>query len=63
MMFIDYTAPAYEKGDIIKIKGKAALFKIKKVIEDESGNILYYVQSTQEYIIDEEQITKTIKLK
>ncbi len=62
-MFIDYTAPQYAIGDIVKIKGKAQPFKIVDITEDEEGVILYLVQQVLEYLVDSEQITKLIKAK
>jgi hypothetical protein len=62
-MFIDYTAPQYTIGDIVKIKGKAQPFKIVDITEDEEGTILYLVQQVLEYLVDSEQITKLIKAK
>lgn len=62
-MFIDYTAPQYSIGDIVKIKGKAKPFKIVDITEDEDGTILYLVQQVLEYLVDSEQITKLIKAK
>lgn len=47
-------------GDVVKIKGKRATFKIKDMMEDEQGKLLYLVRSVQEYIIDEDQIEKLI---
>lgn len=61
-MVMDYTAPCYSKNDIIKIKGKSMLFKIVDILEEE-GKHLYLVRATQEYIIDDDQITKLIKQK
>ena len=60
MMFIDYTAPNYSRGDIVKIKGKSIPFKIADIFE-EDGKTLYLVKQVQEYIIEEDQITKLIK--
>ena len=62
-MFIDYTAPGYSMGDIVKIKGKARPFKIVDITEDEDGTILYLVRQVLEYLVDSEQITKLIKAK
>ena len=62
-MFIDYTAPQYSKGDIVKIKGKSQPFKVVDVTEDEDGTILYLVQQVLEYLVDSEQITNLIKVK
>jgi len=59
-MFIDLHAPGYMVGDVVKIKGKRATFKIKDMMEDEQGRLLYLVRSVQEYIIDEDQIEKLI---
>ena len=59
-MFIDLHAPSYQVGDGVKIRGKRAVFKIKEVMEDEEGKLLYLVRSIQEYIIDEDQIEKLI---
>jgi hypothetical protein len=59
-MVMDYTAPRYDRGDIVKIKGKALPFKITDVLE-EDGKILYLVKQVQEYIIEDDQITKKIK--
>ena len=63
MMFIDYTAPRHSIGDVVKVKGKAKPFKIVDIMEDEDGTILYLVRQVQEYIINSEQITKTIQYK
>lgn len=62
-MFIDFTAPQYSKGDIVKVKGKSKPFKIVDIMEDEDGTILYLVQQVLEYIVDSEQITNLIKTK
>lgn len=59
-MVMDYTAPRYDRGDIVKIKGKSLPFKITDVLE-EDGKILYLVKQIQEYIIEDDQITKKIK--
>lgn len=60
MMFIDYTAPGYSRGDVIKIKGKSMPFKIVDIMEEDGKN-LYLVKQIQEYIIEENQIVKLIK--
>jgi hypothetical protein len=59
-MFIDLHAPNYQVGDVVKIRGKRLQFKIKDMMEDEQGKLLYLVRSVQEYIIDEDQIEKLI---
>ncbi len=59
-MVMDLTTPNYSKGDIIKIKGKSVPFKITEIIEEDNKN-LYLVKAVQEYIIEEDQITKLIK--
>jgi hypothetical protein len=59
-MVMDLTTPNYSKGDIIKIKGKSLPFKITDIIE-EDNKTLYLVKQIQEYIIEEDQITKLIK--
>ena len=57
---MDLTTPNYSKGDIIKIKGKSLPFKITDIFE-EDNKTLYLVKQIQEYIIEEDQITKLIK--
>jgi hypothetical protein len=59
-MVMDLTTPNYSKGDIIKIKGKSLPFKITDIFE-ENNKTLYLVKQIQEYIIEEDQITKLIK--
>jgi hypothetical protein len=59
-MVMDLTTPNYSKGDIIKIKGKSLPFKITDIFE-EDNKTLYLVKQIQEYIIEEDQITKLIK--
>ena len=59
---MDYTAPRYGRGDIVKIKGKSNPFKVTDVLE-EDGKILYLVKQVQEYIVEDDQITKLIKQK
>jgi hypothetical protein len=61
-MVMDYTAPRYDRGDVVKIKGKALPFKITEVLE-EDGKILYLVKQIQEYIVEDEQIVKLINQK
>ena len=61
-MVMDLTARRYSRGDIIKVKGKSVPFRITDIFE-EDGKILYLVKQVQEYIIEEDQITKLIKQK
>lgn len=61
-MVMDYTASRYDRGDVVKIRGKSLPFKIVDILEEE-GKILYLVKQIQEYIIEDDQITKLIKTK